>query len=230
MTGDAPRRAGSGRSPARRCPHRRALCGRRVGDRRRRHEARPRALGRFDGERDRLSESARQPPESWPAHRPEHPRDAQWVEGATGGGHGGVRSCRAGAALPNPQDPQHPRPSAGASAALGTGDPQARLSERGRQDRDAVAATPRPPSRPTASLRIGQCARRARGDADRADAWPLAASPTLAGHDQRRREPDQQDPPCQTQREALAGSTGPVTNAAHRSISPRRWSNRSLRA
>ena len=32
-------------------------------------------------------------------------------------------------ALPNPQDPQHPRPSAGASAALGTGDPQARLSE-----------------------------------------------------------------------------------------------------
>ena len=34
-----------------------------------------------------------------------------------------------GAALPNPQDPQHPRPSAGASAALGTGDPQARLSE-----------------------------------------------------------------------------------------------------
>ena len=57
------------------------------------------------------------------------PRDARWVEGAAGGGHGGVRSCRAGAALPNPQDPQHPRPSAGASAALGTGDPQARLSE-----------------------------------------------------------------------------------------------------
>ena len=53
----------------------------------------------------------------------EHPRDARWVEGATGGGHGGVRSCRAGAALPNPQDPQHPRPSAGASAVLGTGDP-----------------------------------------------------------------------------------------------------------
>ena len=39
-----PRRAGSGRSPARRCPHRRALCGRRIGDRRRRHEARPRGL------------------------------------------------------------------------------------------------------------------------------------------------------------------------------------------
>ena len=115
------------------------------------------------------------------------------------------RSCRAGAALPNPQDPQHPRPSAGASAALGTGDPQARLSERGRQDRDAVAATPRPPSRPGASLRGGQCARRARGDGDRADAGPLAASPALAGHDQRRREPHQQDPPRQTQREALAG-------------------------
>ena len=46
VAGDAPRRSGSGRSPARRCPHRRALCGRRVGDRRRRHEARPRALGR----------------------------------------------------------------------------------------------------------------------------------------------------------------------------------------
>ena len=103
-----------------------------------------------------------------------------------------------------PQDPQHPRPSAGASAALGTGDPQARLSERGRQDRDAVAATPRPPSRPGASLRGGQCARRARGDGDRADAGPLAASPALAGHDQRRREPHQQDPPRQTQREALA--------------------------
>ena len=101
--------------------------------------------------------------------------------------------------------PQHPRPSAGASAALGTGDPQARLSERGRQDRDAVAATPRPPSRPGASLRGGQCARRARGDGDRADAGPLAASPALAGHDQRRREPHQQDPPRQTQREALAG-------------------------
>ena len=172
---------------------------------RRRHKARPRALGRFDGERDRLSEPARQPPESWPAHRSEHPRDARWVEGAAGGGHGGVRSCRAGAALPNPQDPQHPRPSAGASAALGTGDPQARLSERGRQDRDAVAATPRPPSRPGASLRGGQCARRARGDGDRADAGPLAASPALAGHDQRRREPHQQDPPRQTQREALAG-------------------------
>ena len=88
---------------------------------------------------------------------------------------------------------------------LGTGDPQARLSERGRQDRDAVAATPRPPSRPGASLRGGQCARRARGDGDRADAWHLAASPALAGHDQRRREPHQQDPPRQTQREALAG-------------------------
>ena len=98
--------------------------GRRVGGRRRRHEARPRALGRFDGERDRLSEPARQPPESWPS---KHPRDARWVEGATGGGHGGVRSCRAGAArMPNPQDEQHPRPSAGA---LGTGDPQARLSD-----------------------------------------------------------------------------------------------------
>ena len=56
--GDAPRRTGSSRSPARRCPHRRALCGRRVGGRRRRQEARPRALGRFDGERDRLSEPA----------------------------------------------------------------------------------------------------------------------------------------------------------------------------
>ena len=87
----------------------------------------------------------------------------------------------------------------------GTGDPQARLSERGRQDRDAVAATPRPPSRSGASLRGGQCARRARGDGDRADAGPLAASPALAGHDQRRREPHQQDPPRQTQREALAG-------------------------
>ena len=102
------------------------------------------ALGRFDGERDRLSEPARQPLESWPAHRPEHPRDARWVEGAAGGGHGGVRSCRAGAALPNLQDPQHPRPSAGASAALGTGDPQARLSERGRQDRDAVCCDTSP--------------------------------------------------------------------------------------
>ena len=79
----------------------------------------PSGSGGFDGERDRLSEPARQPPESWPAHRSEHPRDARWVEGAAGGGHGGVRSCRAGAALPNPQDPQHPRPSAGASAALG---------------------------------------------------------------------------------------------------------------
>ncbi len=90
------------------------------------------ALGLWEGsteKRDRLSEPARHPPESWPAHRSKHPRDARWVEGATGGGHGGVRSCRAGAALPNPQDPQHPRPSAGASAALGTGDPQARLSE-----------------------------------------------------------------------------------------------------
>ena len=46
--------------------------------------------------------------------------------------------------LPNPQDPQHPRPSAGASAALGTGDPQARLSERGRQDRDAVCCDTSP--------------------------------------------------------------------------------------
>ena len=62
-----------------------------------------------------------------------------------------------------------------------------------------------PPSRPGASLRGGQCARRARGDGDRADAGPLAASPALAGHDQRRREPHQQDPPRQTQREALAG-------------------------
>ena len=44
-----------------------------------------------------------------------------------------------------------------------------------------------------------------RGDGDRADAWHLAASPALAGHDQRRREPHQQDPPRQTQREALAG-------------------------
>ena len=31
----------------------------------------------------------------------------------------------------------------------------------------------------------------------------FAASPALAGHDQRRREPHQQDPPRQTQREAL---------------------------
>ena len=35
-------------------------------------------------------------------------------------------------------------------------------------------------------------------------AW-VAASPALGGHDQRRREPHQQDPPRQTQREALAG-------------------------
>ena len=43
--------------------------------------------------------------------------------------------------------------------------------------------------------------------------------------------------PLGDQRERCGGrgacyrvGTGPVTNAAHRSISPRRWSNRSLRA
>ena len=30
--------------------------------------------------------------------------------------------------------------------------------------------------------------------------------------------------------DGITAATGPVTNAAHRSISPRRWSNRSLRA
>ena len=80
-----------------------------------------------------------------------------------------------------------------------------RLPERGREDRDAIAPELGPPSRPGASRRGGQCARRARGDGDRAEDWPLAASPALAGHDQRRREPHQQDPPHQMQREALPG-------------------------
>ena len=45
-----------------------------------------------------------------------------------------------------------------------------------------------------ASVRGGQCAGRARGDRDRAHARPLALSPALAGHHQRRRAPHQLEP------------------------------------
>ena len=126
-------------------------------------------------------------------------------QGAAGGGHRRVWPRRPGAALSGAQDPEHPRPSTRAPAALGAGHPAAGLSQRGREDRDAVATAPRPPSRTGASRRGGQCAGRARGDGDRAHARPLAPAAALAGHHQRRREPHQPDPPRHPQREALAG-------------------------
>jgi hypothetical protein len=95
--------AGRRRAPRGSLPHRR------VGDRCRRPETRPRPVGRLDRERDRVPGAARQSPESGPPHRPQPARDPRWLEGAP---QGRARDFRRGGPRPavsGPQDPQHPR-------------------------------------------------------------------------------------------------------------------------